>query len=84
MRALKKSWRTRAKERELGLMLDPPPPDDHPNLAPRGRIPPAARWLQPRYAWELDRWPLWRRLRYRNGIAINWDAVVGDRYWRQR
>jgi hypothetical protein len=82
MRALKKSWRTRAKERELGLMLDEPPPDDHPNLAPRGLIPAAARWLQPRYVWEVRRWPVWLKLKYSDGVATNWDEVVGDNYSR--
>jgi hypothetical protein len=79
---LKKPWRLRAREKKLGLRLDPPPDDDHPNLAPAGLIPAAARWLRPRYVWELRRWPVWGRLRYSKGIATNWDAVVGDKYWR--
>jgi hypothetical protein len=78
----KKSWRQRIKEKKLGLRLDRPPPDDEPNLAPRGLIPAAARYLPPRFAWELDRWPRWGRLRYRAGVAVNWDKEVGDRFWR--
>jgi hypothetical protein len=60
----RKSWRVRAKERALGLRTDPPP-EEGPNLAKR--IPPATKWLRPRYLWELNRWPAWGYRRHYDG-----------------
>jgi hypothetical protein len=78
----RKSWRQRAAEAAIGLKLDPAPEDDD-TLAPRNRIPAAAEYIRPRFAWEIERWPKWGLLRYRDGVCTNWQSVTRGRCWRR-